>query len=66
MEGGKLCAPLPSLAAIREAFLADFRRLPNAYKTLRRPPSYLVSLTPRLFSFQQQAVQAIQERLEEK
>jgi nicotinate phosphoribosyltransferase len=66
MERGKLCTPLPSLTEARETFLADFRRLPDAYKALRHPSSYPVALTPRLASFQEQAVRAIREQLREK
>lgn len=65
MEGGKLCTPLPSLTEARETFLGDFRRLPDVYKALRHPPLYPVVLTPRLASFQERAVRAIQERLGE-
>jgi len=48
MENGKRLAPYPSLDALRGRFAQDFRRLPVAYRQLRRPPGYQVKISPGL------------------
>lgn len=55
MEHGRLLHPLPSLDESRRYFLAEFARLPQAYKALRAPLRYPVHLTPTLERFQHEA-----------
>jgi nicotinate phosphoribosyltransferase len=62
MRGGKRLAPQPSLQESRAVFLAEFAKLPQAYKQLQEPPRYPVALSPQLAHFQARTVAQLQAR----
>jgi nicotinate phosphoribosyltransferase len=62
MDHGRLLHPLPTLDECRGLFLTEFARLPEAYKALRTPARYPVSLTLTLGRFQDEAVARLRAR----
>jgi hypothetical protein len=62
MDAGQLLHPLPSLNDSRALFLAEFARLPEAYKGLHAPALYPVTLTAKLTQFQNEAVARLRAR----
>lgn len=62
MRQGRITPPLPSLKESREYFLAQFARLPEAYKALERSPAYPVDLSADLKDLQTRVTREIQKR----
>jgi len=62
MQKGRLRHPLPSLSDSRALFLAEFAKLPEAYKALHAPALYPVTLTPLLAQFQNETVTRLRAR----
>jgi nicotinate phosphoribosyltransferase len=62
MRQGRLTRPLPSLKESRDYFLAQFARLPEAYKALEAPPAYPVDLSAGLTALQAQVEREIHTR----
>jgi nicotinate phosphoribosyltransferase len=48
MANGKRTAISPRLQAVRSHFENEFRRLPDAFKSIRSPASYPIALSPRV------------------
>ncbi|MBI3301543.1 MAG: nicotinate phosphoribosyltransferase [Deltaproteobacteria bacterium] len=62
MDNGRLLRPLPLLSESRALFRADLAKLPEAYKALRAPAVYPVTLTPTLARFQNETVARLRAR----
>jgi nicotinate phosphoribosyltransferase len=61
MEKGRLLGPLPGLERARARFQEDFRRLPERFKALLDPPTYEVTLSPRLKALYEEVQQEVVE-----
>jgi nicotinate phosphoribosyltransferase len=48
MRGGKMTAPYPTLAELRDVFAGEFAALPESVKTLRRPSRFPVEFSAKL------------------
>lgn len=62
MASGKRVQSLPSLQEIRTRFLAEFAKLPEAYKQLQPQERYPVTLSPALARFQEQSIKQLRVR----
>jgi nicotinate phosphoribosyltransferase len=62
MAQGKRVQSQPSLQESRARFLAEFAKLPEAYKQLQPAERYPVSLSPALARFQEQTVTRLRAR----
>ena len=59
VERGARVAPRGSVADARERFSEEFRRLPEAYKALRSPATYPVTVSPALERLQHRTAEQV-------
>jgi nicotinate phosphoribosyltransferase len=62
MANGQSTAPSPSLEAVRSTFLSEFKRLPEATKSIRLPARYPVILSEQLQKLSQEIAREMSNR----